>query len=337
MNYYDFHVGDFRSATSHLTRIERSIYRDMIDMYYDTEEPLPLDLKTLNRKLAARSEEEQQAVIALLDEFFIKTESGYFNSRCDEEIQKYHNNQSKKSIAGKASAAKREQERLARLAVLNGQSADVQQNNGSVGSDDQQGSTGVQQVLDSSSSSVQLTNNQKPITNNQKETNVSKNSLSQNAGEVDDDENWNQPDPPILVDGWQPDFNEIQGNLRDLGFKPCDQTKLDRVLTKFKKSRRGQYEPEGALELALCNWINNEREPAQPRGKAAAGQQAEPQRTTDTTNLRERKFEDYHDSQKYSGVFTAGQIRENLQDGETPDECVLRLTKAMLARAGESF
>lgn len=163
MNYYEFHIGDFNAATRHLTRVERSIYRDMIDMYYDTEKPLPLDLKILNRKLIARSEEEQEAVLVVLDEFFIKTESGYFHSRCDEVIQKYHSNTTAKSEAGKASAAKKEQARLERLAQLNGISTDVQQN-----------STAVKQPLDSVSTDVQQNStNHKPITNNHKPINTS--------------------------------------------------------------------------------------------------------------------------------------------------------------------
>ena len=326
MNYYDFHIGDFRSATSHLTRIERSIYRDMIDMYYDTEEPLPLDLKMLNRKLAARDQEEQEAVIALLDEFFIKTESGYFNSRCDEEIQKYHSNQSKKSIAGKASAAKREQEKAARLALLNGHATDDQLN---VDSDEhlfQQNSTGVEQTMDSSSSSVQLTNNQKPITNNQKETKVSKNSLSQNA---DTDEQAKT----ILVDDWQPSLADMDESLF---IEPCSLDKFNFVLAKFKKQNFGKRDSIHSLELSLANWINREiekpvakqRKPVTPTIPTNTDYGT---RTTDTSKTKERKFEDYHDDQIYSGTFKAGQIRKALEVGESPDQCVLRLTKAQLA------
>ena len=58
VNFYPHHIGDFNNATRHLTRTERSVYRDMLDMYYDTELPLPLDSKTLSRKLLARSDEE---------------------------------------------------------------------------------------------------------------------------------------------------------------------------------------------------------------------------------------------------------------------------------------
>lgn len=109
MNYYPHHIGDFNSATRHLTRIERSVYRDLIDLYYDTEESLTLDFNALCRLIIARSEEERTAVEQVLNEFFTQTEQGWFHSRCDEEIQKYHANRQAKSAAGKASAARRAQ------------------------------------------------------------------------------------------------------------------------------------------------------------------------------------------------------------------------------------
>lgn len=149
MNFYPHHIGDFNNATRHLTRIERSVYRDMIELYYDTEEPLTLDTSALCRKIIARTEEESTAVEQVLNEFFTKTEQGWHHSRCESEINTYRASITAKSAAGKASAAKREQERTERLAALNNSS------------------TVVQQPLDSVGSSVQLTSNQEPVTINQ--------------------------------------------------------------------------------------------------------------------------------------------------------------------------
>jgi uncharacterized protein YdaU (DUF1376 family) len=148
VNYYDHHIGDFNNATRHLNRIERSIYRDLMDVYYDTEKPLPLDLSVICRKIIARSNEEATAVEQVLNEFFIKTAQGWFHSRCEEVIAAYHASTSAKSAAGKASAAKRAADKQKRLDELNGSSTDVQQ------------------PLDSVDSFVQLTNNQEPITIN---------------------------------------------------------------------------------------------------------------------------------------------------------------------------
>lgn len=109
MHYYPHNIGDFNSATRHLTRIERSVYRDMIDLYYDTEQPLTLDLDALCRLLIARSNEERTAVEQVLNEFFTETEQGWSHQRCELEISKYRAQIEAKSAAGKASAAKRAQ------------------------------------------------------------------------------------------------------------------------------------------------------------------------------------------------------------------------------------
>ena len=103
MNHYPHHIGDFNNGTRHLTRIERSIYRDLIELYYDTESPLNGDIDALARRIIARSDEERAALDAVLGEFFKLQEGAYFHSRCDEELAKY------KALAdrGKEGAAKR--------------------------------------------------------------------------------------------------------------------------------------------------------------------------------------------------------------------------------------
>ena len=107
MNFYPHHIGDFNSATRHLTRVERSIYRDLLDIYYDTESALTLNLDHLCRLVIARSEEERTAVQQVLNEFFTQSEQGWVNDRCEAEIAKYKGIKEAKSAAGKASAAAR--------------------------------------------------------------------------------------------------------------------------------------------------------------------------------------------------------------------------------------
>lgn len=123
MKYYPHHIGDFDRATRHLTRVERSIYRDLIEVYYDTEQPLTLDLNALCRKVLARSDDERTAVEQALNEFFTKTERGWYHDRCEEVIEEYRNSTSQKSAAGKASAAKRA---LKREQALNGNPTTVE-------------------------------------------------------------------------------------------------------------------------------------------------------------------------------------------------------------------
>lgn len=89
MNYYKHHIGDYRRDTSHLTLIEHGAYRQMLDMYYLNEQPLPTDMAVLFRKLCARSEDEKQAVQTVIAEFFEETETGWQHKRCDDEIAHY--------------------------------------------------------------------------------------------------------------------------------------------------------------------------------------------------------------------------------------------------------
>ncbi|MGW8391114.1 YdaU family protein [Pseudoduganella sp. HUAS MS19] len=89
MNYYPHHIGDFNSATRHLTRLERGIYRDMLDLYYEKEHPLPSDQRILFRRLLIISPEEVTAAKQVLEDYFVLTEAGWHNSRCDREIEEY--------------------------------------------------------------------------------------------------------------------------------------------------------------------------------------------------------------------------------------------------------
>ena len=128
MHHYPHNIGDFDKATRHLTRIERSIYRDLIERYYDTEQMLTLDIASLCRFVLAHTSEEITAVEQTLNEFFIKTPNGWYHKRCEAELEKYRANTSQKALAGKASA-------LAKLIkaqqMLNGTSTHVEQmNNG---------------------------------------------------------------------------------------------------------------------------------------------------------------------------------------------------------------
>lgn len=124
MYYYSHHIGDFDLATRHLTRIERSIYRDLIEVYYDTEKQLTLDTPSLCRRIIARSADEVTAVEQVLKEFFLKTPDGWYHGRCETEIELYKKSTSQKALAGRASAAAKEAKRQQ---AINGSSTNVEQ------------------------------------------------------------------------------------------------------------------------------------------------------------------------------------------------------------------
>lgn len=90
MNYYEIHIGDYIKATAHLSMLEDAAYRRLMDAYYTREAPLPLDRKAVHKLARAQSKDERQAVDYILDEFFTQADDGWHQSRCDEEIMKYH-------------------------------------------------------------------------------------------------------------------------------------------------------------------------------------------------------------------------------------------------------
>ncbi len=97
MNYYQHHIGDFNNATRHLSLIERAIYRDLLDMYYDTEKAIDASsIDRLARRLQCTTEEQKEALKYVLDEFFILEEGVYRNNRCEREIAEYHGKRNKR-------------------------------------------------------------------------------------------------------------------------------------------------------------------------------------------------------------------------------------------------
>jgi uncharacterized protein YdaU (DUF1376 family) len=117
VNHYPHHIGDFNNATRHLTRVERSLYRDLMDLYYDTEQPLPAaDFDKLARRLCC-DETDRPALRDVLNEFFLLDGDVYRHDRCDREIARYHSQIDTARKAGKASAARRANDRSTTVAV----------------------------------------------------------------------------------------------------------------------------------------------------------------------------------------------------------------------------
>jgi uncharacterized protein YdaU (DUF1376 family) len=95
MNYYEHHIGDYAEATAHLTFIEDATYSRLIRKYYATEKPMPGDIKLVQRLINARSKEEKNAVVSVLNEFFTLTDDGWRQERCDHEIARFKDKQLK--------------------------------------------------------------------------------------------------------------------------------------------------------------------------------------------------------------------------------------------------
>jgi uncharacterized protein YdaU (DUF1376 family) len=83
--WYKFHLGDYITHTTHLSDAEDLAYRRLLDLYYMSEQPIPLDCVLVARKIRI----DLDITESVLGEFFERTEEGYFNHRCDAEVAKY--------------------------------------------------------------------------------------------------------------------------------------------------------------------------------------------------------------------------------------------------------
>jgi len=85
MIWYKFHIGDYLTHTVHLSDAEDLAYRRLLDLYYMSEKEIPLDTESVARKIRL----DLDITESVLDEFFERTETGYFNNRCHVEVTKY--------------------------------------------------------------------------------------------------------------------------------------------------------------------------------------------------------------------------------------------------------
>lgn len=102
MNYYEHHIGDYNSATSHLSWIEDMAYTRLIRLYYRTESPIPADIAQACRLVRAATKSERNAVASVLGEFFTLEDDGWHQKRCDEDIAKYLVKQNKARASAQA-------------------------------------------------------------------------------------------------------------------------------------------------------------------------------------------------------------------------------------------
>ena len=86
MHYYQFSIGDYRAATAHLTNEEDLAYRRLLDMYYDTEQKIPLDTQWVSRRIRV----DAHVVRDVLNDMFVQHEDGWFHARCADVIEQYH-------------------------------------------------------------------------------------------------------------------------------------------------------------------------------------------------------------------------------------------------------
>lgn len=153
MNYYPHHIGDYRRDTAHLSLLEHGVYRQLIDWYYLDESPIPAETQQVMRRLSAKTQEEQNAVICVLNDFFEKTETGFRHERCENELEFYKNRGSTSRQNGKLGG---------RPKKITNKNKDIQP------TETQQVILGNPYITQEKGNQEPITNNQEPITKNKK-------------------------------------------------------------------------------------------------------------------------------------------------------------------------
>jgi len=86
MHYYTKHIKDYKTDTAHLTLLEHGVYNSLIDLYILSENPLEPNMGKICRLVHAKTDDEIKAVENILDEFFIESDDGYRQKKCDQEL-----------------------------------------------------------------------------------------------------------------------------------------------------------------------------------------------------------------------------------------------------------
>lgn len=125
MNYYPFHPGDYLRDTAHLSPMEDITYRRLLDLYYLSEMPIPLETESVSRRLRLGSD----LVSSVLKEFFVEAPEGWIHRRCDKEIAAYQARSERAKKNGKAGGRpKKTQQVISRFTLATDLQANQNQN-----------------------------------------------------------------------------------------------------------------------------------------------------------------------------------------------------------------
>lgn len=250
--------------TAHLTPLEECFYRRAIDFYYLNEKPLPKETQSVFRRLRAITQEERDAVINVLNDFFVEQDDGFHNKRCDSEIAEYHQNANKNRENGKKGG------RPSKNKPSGKQNERV--------SDNSENPPETQSVNLGSESETQKNLNRKPITDNRKPNiNTHTQSASENQKpQNEESEPW-KPDSEILLNvirqsvGVQaeqviamPDYDFHLGNFNAHWENKTDLTENQRtrkfaqwLILEFKKIKpSGQQKPSSKTNTTVNRNVN---------------------------------------------------------------------------------
>jgi uncharacterized protein YdaU (DUF1376 family) len=99
MHYYKFNISNWYLNTNHLSLEEEAVYFRLINFYYDSEQPIPVETQSVIRRLRLGSYSDIVGLV--LSEFFVLQEDGWHHKTCDELLAEYHSNAEKNRKNGK--------------------------------------------------------------------------------------------------------------------------------------------------------------------------------------------------------------------------------------------
>ncbi len=166
MPFYQFHIGDYKSHTHHLSPMEDLAFRRLLDHYYLHE--APIKQRDIARQIGMR--EFEQEVLTVLDEFFVSTEAGYINPRADKEIAKFRNHQAESSYGSFVRDNKELKTYVDKEIYISKYLDGTIKEYIDTLTTRYAPMMGTSSTLDATNNQEPITNNHKPITNNSKAT-----------------------------------------------------------------------------------------------------------------------------------------------------------------------
>lgn len=137
---------------------------------------------------------------------------------------------------------------------------------------------------------------------------------------------------------WVPDLDNLNELMLEKDYPIVTQAELDAQIVDFNRNNHGKDHTINQLYLHLRAWIANARVKSQPKptgqkpAKPAKHQQPDySQRQTESPIPKNPSFDDRPDWEPFGCGYTVGQVRENIQEGETPEKCLARLIHGKVA------
>lgn len=99
--YFPMYPADFEADTSHLTLAEDGAYNRLLRlMWMAPGNSLPDDDAWITRRMRCHSDEDRRVVMAIISEFFVRSNGRVSNARLTKEFEKISSSHEKRVIAG---------------------------------------------------------------------------------------------------------------------------------------------------------------------------------------------------------------------------------------------